>query len=126
MPYRYETTEAKRYLGSCFSTTRPHRAHRHRTNRASRKPCRREPPSAERSTPPIPLIAGIFPEHWDPIEYQPSRISSLRRSRPDRRGSCHIGEAAGKAGQQINFHVGGEGRGYTDAQGNFFPRRRPQ
>ena len=41
-------------------------------------------------------------------------------------GSCHIGEAAGKAGQQINLHVGAEGRGYTDAQGNFFPRRRPQ
>ena len=41
-------------------------------------------------------------------------------------GSCHIGEAAGKAGQQININVGGEGRGYTDAKGNFFPRRRPQ
>ena len=40
-------------------------------------------------------------------------------------GSCHIGEAAGKAGQQLNFNVGGEGRGYTDASGNFFPRRRP-
>jgi hypothetical protein len=41
-------------------------------------------------------------------------------------GSCHIGEAAGKAGQLLNFNVGGEGRGYTDEQGNFFPRRRPQ
>jgi hypothetical protein len=39
-------------------------------------------------------------------------------------GSCHIGEAAGKAGQVLNFNVGGEGRGYTDANGNFFPRRR--
>ncbi|HEX7139622.1 MAG TPA: cytochrome c peroxidase, partial [Vicinamibacterales bacterium] len=27
---------------------------------------------------------------------------------------------------QINFASGGEGRGYTDEQGNFFPRRRPQ
>jgi len=41
-------------------------------------------------------------------------------------GSCHIGEAAGKAGQLLNFNVGGEGRGYTDEHGNFFPRRRPQ
>ena len=40
-------------------------------------------------------------------------------------GSCHIGEAGGKAGQQLNFNTGGEGRGYTDANGNFFPRRRP-
>ena len=41
-------------------------------------------------------------------------------------GSCHIGEAAGKAGQLLNFNVGGEGRGYTDEHGNFLPRRRPQ
>lgn len=41
-------------------------------------------------------------------------------------GSCHLGEAASKAGQQINFAVGGEGRGYTDAQGNFVVRRRPR
>jgi len=41
-------------------------------------------------------------------------------------GSCHIGEAAGKAGQQLNFNTGGEGRGYTDEHGDFFPRRRPQ
>ena len=42
-------------------------------------------------------------------------------------GSCHIGEAGGgKAGQLLNFNVGGEGRGYTDENGTFFPRRRPQ
>lgn len=39
-------------------------------------------------------------------------------------GSCHIGEAAGKAGQVLNFNTGGEGRGYTDENGRFFPRRR--
>src|SRR5262249_23134545 len=33
---------------------------------------------------------------------------------------------ASKAGQQLNFASGGEGRGYTDEHGNFFPRRRPQ
>ena len=41
-------------------------------------------------------------------------------------GSCHLGEVSGKAGQQLNFNVGGEGRGYTDAQGNFVVRRRPR
>jgi hypothetical protein len=41
-------------------------------------------------------------------------------------GSCHIGEAAGKAGQVLNFASGAEGRGYTDEHGNFFPRRRPR
>src|SRR5204863_5314847 len=40
--------------------------------------------------------------------------------------SCHMGEAASKAGTLLNFAVGGEGRGYTDAQGNFIPRRRPR
>src|ERR1044071_9204076 len=41
-------------------------------------------------------------------------------------GSCHMGEAAGKAGTLLNFAVGGEGRGYTDESGNFIPRRRPR
>jgi len=41
-------------------------------------------------------------------------------------GSCHFGEAASKAGTLLNFAVGGEGRGYTDAKGNFIPRRRPR
>jgi cytochrome c peroxidase len=41
-------------------------------------------------------------------------------------GSCHMGESAGKSGSLLNFAVGGEGRGYTDALGNFIPRRRPR
>ena len=41
-------------------------------------------------------------------------------------GSCHFGEAAGKAGQVINLNVGGEGRGFTDEDGNFIVRRRTQ
>lgn len=40
-------------------------------------------------------------------------------------GTCHLGEAASKAGTLLNFAAGGEGRGYTDADGNFIPRRRP-
>jgi len=39
-------------------------------------------------------------------------------------GSCHQGESASKAGTLLNFNVGGEGRSYTDADGNFIPRRR--
>jgi len=41
-------------------------------------------------------------------------------------GSCHLPEAALKAGTLLNFAVGGEGRGYTDEAGNFIPRRRPR
>ena len=41
-------------------------------------------------------------------------------------GSCHLGEAASKAGTLLNFAVGGEGRGYTNAAGQFIPRRRPR
>jgi hypothetical protein len=41
-------------------------------------------------------------------------------------GACHLGEVAGKSGTLLNFNVGGEGRGYTDASGNFIPRRRPR
>jgi cytochrome c peroxidase len=40
-------------------------------------------------------------------------------------GSCHLGEAASKAGTLLNFAAGGEGRGYTDAKGTFIARRRP-
>lgn len=39
-------------------------------------------------------------------------------------GSCHQGESASKAGTLLNFNVGGEGRGYTTADGTFVPRRR--
>jgi len=41
-------------------------------------------------------------------------------------GSCHLAEAASKAGQTFNFAVGGEGKGYTDANGDFIVRRRPR
>ncbi len=41
-------------------------------------------------------------------------------------GSCHLGEVAGKSGTLLNFNVGGEGRGYTNAAGNLIPRRRPR
>ena len=31
-------------------------------------------------------------------------------------GTCHLGEAASKSGTLLNFAMGGEGRGYTDAE----------
>jgi len=34
-------------------------------------------------------------------------------------GSCHVPEAAGKTGEILNFSVGGEGKFFTDAEGNF-------
>lgn len=40
-------------------------------------------------------------------------------------GTCHLGEAASKAGTLVNFATGAEGRGYTDAKGDFTARRRP-
>jgi len=40
-------------------------------------------------------------------------------------GTCHLGEAASKAGTLLNFATGAEGRGYTDADGHFIARRRP-
>jgi cytochrome c peroxidase len=40
-------------------------------------------------------------------------------------GTCHLGEAASKSGTLLNFATGGEGRGYTNADGNFIARRRP-
>jgi cytochrome c peroxidase len=40
--------------------------------------------------------------------------------------SCHLGETASKAGTLLNFALGGEGRHYTDAEGNFIARRRPR
>ena len=72
--------------------------------------CPRGQPSAESCRPPI----------------HSSKILSLKRKQTGGCGSCHIGESAGKAGQQINFNVGGEGRGYTDEKGTFFARRRPR
>src|SRR5881409_2607439 len=41
-------------------------------------------------------------------------------------GTCHLGEAASKSGTLLNFATGSEGRGYTDADGNFIARRRPR
>src|SRR5258705_466186 len=82
---RFQTTEAKRYLGKLpfFDPVRTARI--------------------------IPQFGGV-----------------LATRQTGTCGSCHLGEVAGKSGTLINLNVGGEGRSYTDASGNFIPRRRPR
>jgi cytochrome c peroxidase len=107
--YRYETTEAKRYLGKLLFHD-PVRTVRIDINQGQ----------------PVDLPAGTA--FGGTVNASDPNIQNVVSAtmQTGSCGSCHIGEAAGKAGQQLNFNVGGEGRGYTDGQGNFFPRRRPQ
>ncbi len=107
--YRYQTTEAKRYLGKLLFHD-PVRTARININTGQ----------------PVDLPAGTaFGGQLKATDPDIQAIVDATKQTGSC-GSCHIGEAAGKAGQALNFNVGGEGRGYTDAQGNFFPRRRPQ
>jgi cytochrome c peroxidase len=107
--YRYQTTEAKRYLGKLLFHD-PVRTARININTGV----------------PLDLPAGTaFGGTLSASD--PNIPAIVNAQRQDTScGTCHLGEAAGKAGQQLNFASGGEGRGYTDANGNFVPRRRPQ
>ncbi len=106
---RYKTTEAKRYLGKLLFHD-PVRTVRINKNRGQ----------------PVDLPVGTAFGGTENAA-NPDVQAIVRATRQTGScGSCHIGEAAGKAGQVLNFNVGGEGRGYTDQQGRFFPRRRPQ
>jgi cytochrome c peroxidase len=122
-PYRYETTEAKRYLGKLLFHD-PIRTARVDINTGQPKDLPTGTSFGGTFNATNPLITSIFPNTGN---YSGTTIQNLvtATKQTGSCGSCHIGEAAGKAGQQINLHVGAEGRGYTDAQGNFFPRRRP-
>jgi cytochrome c peroxidase len=106
-PGRYKTTPAKKYLGKLLFHD-PVRTARINFNAQQ----------------PLDLPAGTAfggtVSASDPSVQQVVAATTQTGSC----GSCHIGEAAGKAGQLLNFNVGGEGRGYTDANGNFIPRRR--
>src|SRR6266481_3319508 len=124
-PYRYQTTEAKRYLGKLLFHDPV------RTVRVGPATNTGQPKNLPAGTnfggtfgATNNTIVGIFPETGTASSQAPDVVAETRQTGSC--ASCHIGEAAGKAGQQINIHVGGEGRGYTDAQGNFIPRRRPQ
>ncbi len=106
---RYQTTEAKRYLGKLLFHD-PVRTARININQGQ----------------PVDLPAGTaFGGTVSATDLNVQAIVNATRQTGSC-GSCHIGEAAGKAGQVLNFNVGGEGRGYTDEKGNFVPRRRPQ
>jgi hypothetical protein len=123
-PSRYETSEAKRYLGKLLFHD-PIRTTRVDINQGQPKDLPTGTSFGGTFNTTNPTIAGIFPKAGN---YSSTVIQDILTATKQTGscGSCHIGEAAGKAGQQININVGGEGRGYTDAQGNFIPRRRPQ
>jgi cytochrome c peroxidase len=108
-PYRYQTTEAKRYLGKQLFHD-PVRTVRINENEGQ----------------PVDLPAGTA--FGGQLQASDPFIQNLvtQTKQTGGCGSCHIGESAGKAGQQINFNVGAEGRGYTDEKGTFFARRRPR
>jgi len=106
-PGRYKTTPAKTYLGKLLFHD-PVRTARINLNTA--QPLDLPTGSAFGGT-----VLGSDPS-------VPAIVAATKQTGSC--GSCHIGEAAGKAGQVLNFNVGGEGRGYTDANGDFFPRRR--
>ncbi len=123
-PGRYDTTEAKRYLGKLIFHD-PIRTQRVNTNVG--QPLDFPLATAFGGTigindsadgaPPADTYANVTSANVDAIQMQTIATGSC--------GSCHIGEAGGKAGQLLNFNTGGEGRGYTDEAGNFVPRRRP-
>jgi len=103
---RYQTTEAKRYLGKLLFHD-PVRTGRVNINTGQ----------------PLDLPAGTaFGGTVSENTLGLQQIVNAQRLTGSC-GSCHIGEAATKAGQTLNFNTGGEGRGYTDARGNFVPRR---
>jgi cytochrome c peroxidase len=131
MVYRYQTTGAKRYLGKLLFHD-PVRTVRIGNDSSPNNTNIGQPKNLPAGTSfggtqagADPLIQKIFPLTSNVTSSQTAKIiaDTLQTGSC---GSCHIGEAAGKAGQQLNFNVGGEGRGYTDENGNFFPRRRPQ
>jgi len=116
-PGRYKTTEAKRYLGKLLFHD-PVRTSRVNINKSVNPPIRDgEPRDLPDGTAFGGTVDGANPNVLAVVNSTKSTGSC---------GSCHLGEAAGKAGAVLNFNVGGEGRGYTDENGNYVIRRRPQ
>jgi cytochrome c peroxidase len=106
---RYRTTEAKRFLGKMLFHD-PVRTARININQGV-------PLDLPAGTAFGGTVSAATPNLQQIIDAQKQDTSC---------GTCHLGETAGKAGQQLNFASGGEGRGYTDEKGNFFARRRVQ
>jgi cytochrome c peroxidase len=108
-PDRYDTTEAKRFLGKMLF---------HDPVRTARININKDVP--------VNLPAGTaFGGTVNAANPNVQAIVNATKQTGSC-GTCHFGEAATKAGQQLNLHVGAEGRGYTDAKGNFIVRRRTQ
>ncbi len=124
VPYRYELTEAKRFLGKLLFHD-PIRTARIDKNVMQPKNLPDGTDFGGTFGATDPLIQRILPGTTATTGSEVSGVLAATLQTGSCAG-CHIGEAAGKAGQQLNFNVGSEGRGYTDAKGNFFPRRRPQ
>lgn len=116
-PGRYQTTEEKRYLGKMLFHD-PVRTVRVNVNTNVNPPLRDGEP---RDLPEGTAFGGTV----DASDPQVQRVVDATKSTGSC-GSCHLGEAGGKAGAALNFNVGGEGRGYTDENGNYVIRRRPQ
>jgi cytochrome c peroxidase len=116
-PGRYKTTEAKRYLGKLLFHD-PVRTARININKNVNPPIRTGEP---RDLPEGTAFGGTVPGANPNVQSVVAATKSTGSC-----GSCHLGEAAGKAGTVLNFNTGGEGRGYTDENGNYVVRRRPQ
>jgi cytochrome c peroxidase len=116
-PGRYATTEPKRFLGKMLFHD-PVRTSRVNINTNVNPPIRDKEP---RDLPAGTAFGGT-------VDASNPQIASVvaSTSQTGSCGSCHLGEAAGKAGTVLNFNTGGEGRGYTDQDGNYIIRRRPQ
>lgn len=116
-PGRYRTTEAKRFLGKMLFHD-PIRTARVNINKNVNPPIREGEP---RDLPERTAFGGTVWASNPNVQ----RVVDATKSTGSC-GSCHLGEAAGKAGTVLNFNTGGEGRGYTDENGNYVIRRRPQ
>ena len=112
--YRFQTTEAKRFLGKLLFHDPIRTARINKGNFGENQPQ------------PLDLPAGTA--FGGTLSASDPNVQAIADAtiQTGSCGACHIGEAASKAGQLINFNVGGEGRGYTDEQGKFIARRRPQ
>jgi cytochrome c peroxidase len=108
-PYRYETTEAKRFLGKMLF---------HDPIRTTRININEKVPE---NLPAGTAFGGTVNASNPNVQ---AIVNATRQTGGC--GTCHFGESASKAGQVINLHVGAEGRGYTDENGKFIVRRRTQ
>jgi len=116
-PGRYRTTEAKRFLGKMLFHD-PVRTVRININQNVNPPIR---PGEPRDLPERTAFGGTVSASNPNVQKVVDATKSTGSC-----GSCHLGEAAGKAGTVLNFNTGGEGRGYTDENGDYVIRRRAQ